>query len=238
LDSAVRACELLNDLSQFPAHSASAMTRLQNDVGHTLSVCEMLIDLHIPLTKEEEDTLLTAVLLHIYPDYFPVDNIREIIVGTYGFAPAVSDIIDCITPPKTMLDEEQDSYYRRIEENKLALLAALADRGDIVSKLHRYSTWNAHRYIEETKVCYYPMCIYGKEHYHALLAPISVLMEKIRSLLEVAEILLRRYEVREAELIQDIQALREENATIKGIIAKFRASSQKGAPAHDSESQL
>ena len=66
------------------------------------------------------------------------------------------------------------------------------------------------------------MCIYGKEHYHELLAPVSVLMEKIRTLIEVAEVLLRKYEVREAELNRDILSLQEENATLRGMIASYR----------------
>lgn len=222
LASAARAHELLEDLGRLSTRSESAKTKLQNDLYHTLAVCGMLIDLHTELSHTEEDTLLSAALLHIYPEYFPADAIRDIIVGTHGFSPDVYEIIDSLDPGHMILEEEQKEFYTRIQENKLALLIALADRGNIMQNLHRFSTWNAHRYIEETKACYYPMCIYGKEHYHELLATISVLLEKIRSLLEIAEIFLRRYEVREAELIQDIQALREENATIKGIIAKFR----------------
>ena len=222
LNSTAHACALIGNLSKLPTRSEAAKTKLQNDIIHVLAVCDILIDLHADLSPAEEDTLLCAALLHIYPEYFPADDIWDILVGTHGFSPAVYEIVDSLDLGHMVLEEEQREFYTRIQENKLALLVALADRGNIIQNLYRFSTWNAHRYIEETKACYYPMSIYGKEHYHELLAPISVLLEKIRSLLEVSEILLRRYEVREAELIQDIQALREENATIKGIIAKFR----------------
>lgn len=222
LECTARALALAGKLSQLPTRSDAANTKLQSDILHALAVCEVLLELHTGLPHEEEDTLLSAALLHILPGYFPGDDIRDIIVGTHGFSPAVFEIVDSLDAGHMILEEEQEAFYARIQENRLALLVALADRGNTVQNLYRFSTWNAHRYIEETKICYYPMCIYGKEHYHELLAPISVLMEKIRSLLEVTDILLRRYEVREAELLQDIQALREENATIKGIIAKFR----------------
>ena len=225
LDYAARAHALIDELAQIPTRSDAAKAKVQNDIYHAFAVCMMLIDLHTNLSRAEEDTLLSAALLHIYPNYFPADNIRDILVGGYGFSPEVYEIVDSLDFAHMVLEEEQQEFYARIQENKLALLVALADRGNIIQNLYRFSTWNAHRYIDETKACYYPMCIYGKEHYHELLAPISVLMEKIRSLLEVSEILLRRYEVREAELIQDIQALREENATIKGIIAKFKGQS-------------
>ena len=222
LESVQKALPAIREIMSRSARNPSAQTRYQSELLHCLEVCLMLIDLHLAIPGEEEDALLAAVLLHVYPENFSVEDLEGKLVGEMGFRPAVYHIVDTILPGRDLTDEEQQDFYERVQENKLALLAALADRGNIVQQLHRFSTWNAHRYIDETKACYYPMCIYGKEHYHELLAPISVLMEKMRSLLEVAEILLRRYEVREAELIQDILALREENATIKGIIAKFK----------------
>lgn len=223
LSSAAHALALVTELSQPPVRSDAAKSKLRSDILHALAVCAMLIDLHTNLSHSEEDILLSAALLHITTEYFPANDIREVLVGRHGFSPEVCEIIESLTPGHVLSEEEQKEFYTRIQENKLSLLIALADRGNIVQNLYRFSTWNAHHCIEETKACYYPMCIYGKEHYYELLAPINVLLGKIRSLLEVAEILLRRYEVRESELIQDIQALREENATIKGIIAKFKA---------------
>lgn len=224
LKSVKKALPLIQKLMSGEGLSAAAEKRCQADLLHALEICEMLIDLHPGIAETEEDILLTAVLMHIYPENVVVQNLEEKLMIEFGLDPAVCEILLLITPERGMSGEEEQIYYERIQENKLALLAILADRGNIVQQLYRYSSWDAHRYIDETKVCYFPMCIYGKEHYHDLLGTISVLMEKLRSLIEVAEILLRRYEVREAELIQDILALREENATIKGIIAKFRES--------------
>lgn len=203
------------------AEKSNPMTQVRRQAAlrHGLEVCRMLMDLHLSLSGEDEDTLLAAVMLHTYPEDFPNAELQQEVSVT----PAVCELVGRIAQSRDMTDEEQQLFYTRAQSDPLALLAVLADRGIIVQQLHRFSTWNAHRYIEETKACYYPMGIYGKEHYHDLLAPISVLLEKIRTLLSVAEILLRRYESRETELIQDIMALREENAILKGIIAKFKA---------------
>lgn len=223
LCAAEKALSLMEKTMTGKARNETVQARWQSALLHCLEVCDMLIDLHMTLAPAEEDVLLAAALLHIYPENFPAEDMEKKLGEELGFGPEVCNIVETITPGRDMADEEQQLFYERAQENRLALLVLLADRGNIVQQLHRFSTWNAHRYIDETKACYYPMCIYGKEHYHELLAPISVLMEKMKSLLEVSEILLRRYEVREAELIQDILALREENATIKGIIAKFQA---------------
>lgn len=193
--------------------------RYQAAMRHALETCRMLIDLHLPIDGSDEDSLLAAVILHVYPGVQATELPR--LLERLGYGAETCDIVSRIAQNGEMPDEEQQLFYTRAQEHPLALLAALAARGNVVRQLHRVSTWNAHRYIEETKICYYPMAIYGKERYHHLLAPISVLLEKIRTLVEVAEILLRRYEERENELIQDIMSLREENAILKGIIANF-----------------
>lgn len=202
--------------------SEATQKRRAAEFLHCLQVAEMLMDLHLDIPAEDEETLLTTAILHVYPENFSLRDIREKFTEEAGYPEAVAELLEIVTPEQDLMEEDQNLYYERVEKNRLALLLMLADRGNVVQQLYRYSTWNAHRYIEETKACYYPMCIYGKEHYHELLGPISVLLEKMRSLVEVAEILLRRYEVRESELIHDILALREENATIRGIIGKFR----------------
>jgi len=196
-------------------------SKLQAELMHGFQVTKLLADLQLPLSKEEQDVLLASALLHIYPEVFPRADLGALLREN-GFPTEIIDLLEKTTPGGSVTEAEMRSFYSRVQENRLALLLCLADRGNVVQNLHRYSGWNAHRYIDETKACYYPMCIYGKEHYHELLSPISTLMDKMRTLTEAAEILLKRYESREAELMQDILALREENATIRGIIAKFR----------------
>ena len=68
------------------------------------------------------------------------------------------------------------------------------------------------------------MCIYAKEHYIELLSPIGILLEKLRNLTDVAEMLFAKFESMEIELTREILQLKEENATIKGIIQKLKTS--------------
>lgn len=195
------------------------------DLISTLEAAEMLINIHADISHDEEDALIAAIILREYAGDV-AGELEPIIVKEYGLSHTVFEILDTIIPARDLTEAEQYEYYDNIQTNKLALLAAIGFRAHLVQNLHQFSTWNAHRYIDETKACYYPMCIYGKEHYHELLGAISVLMEKIKSIIELAEIMIRRYETRETELIEDILALREENATIRGIIAKFKADNQ------------
>ena len=202
----------------FPAYD-SETTSQQEDLQRCLLGINMLMDLHADVTPAEEETMLTAAVLSMTKDHLPGEREPE---KTPVYPTDVTDLLEILLTDPGQTDEEQQVFYRRIRENKLALLILLADRGILLQQLHRFSTRNARYIISETRTVYLPMSIYGKEHYHELLAPISILTEKMRSLSEAAEILLDRYESREEELIQDIMALQEENATIRGIIASFR----------------
>lgn len=205
--------EIMDEMFRTARSEASAR-RYESELLHCLQVGEMLSNLELPIPQDEEDTMLAAVILHIMPETCPKVSLR-------GFPEEVLALLEVMTQDDEAGEEEQYEYFARVQENRLAFLAMLADRGNIIQQLYRYPTWSAHRYIEETKACYYPMCVYGKEHYHELLEPICLLTERLQLLMEVSEILLRRYEVREAEMNRDILALRDENATIRGIIAKF-----------------
>ena len=77
LNSTAHAYALIGNLSKLPTRSEAAKTKLQNDIIHVLAVCDILIDLHADLSPAEEDTLLCAALLHIYPEYFPADMMTD-----------------------------------------------------------------------------------------------------------------------------------------------------------------
>lgn len=193
-----------------------AVTKLR----HCLAMARILIDLHIPVEREEEDILLASALCHILPassELFQSEGILD---------PRVFETIRLIRLGDAMNDEKLAAYTARVQENRLALLLRLADRGNLVEQLHSFSGWSTRRYIYETRNFYLPMCVYGKEHYPDLIAPVSILMEKMRSLTEVAEILLGRYEARETELTREILDLQEENARIRDAIRAFRSSAQ------------
>lgn len=201
----------------------SAGVKKDNALLHIYEMCTMIIDLELDITSDEEDALLSSVLLHVLQENWPVEDLYDKLVVQLGFSEETCSIVDLIVNTGDLTDEERQELKESIQDDKLALVAAIAHIDNIIEKMYRYTTWAAHTYIAEAKAVYLPMAIYGKEHYRELRGPVSILTEKLKILLEVAEVFIKKYEVREAELMQDILALHEENATIRGIIADFRA---------------
>lgn len=185
---------------------------------HALQVCRMLIDLRLPLDRQQEDILLAAAICHVLPETIRYNDLEGEVGSQVMLHPQIYDIVRLLFREDNLSDAQQKLFFESVRRNKLALLIKLADRGNLVQQLYGVSSWSARQYIYETKTYFFPMCIYAKEHYPELLAPVSVLMEKIRCLTEVGEILLSRYEATEAALSQEILHLQEENATLKGII--------------------
>lgn len=182
---------------------------------HCLSMACILIDLQIPLSAHDEDILLSAALCHILPAdsaLFLMDDILD---------PVIFQTVAKIRLGVSMSDADIKAYISRVQSDPLALLLRLADRGNLVESLHTFSGWSTRRYIHETRNYYLPMCLYAKQQYPELIVPVSILMEKMRSLLEVGEILLSRYETTETELMQQIQNLREENAMLREYLSKL-----------------
>lgn len=186
--------------------------------SHCLSVCRMLIDLHIPLSSRDEDIMLASALCHVLPETMRFSSLKYELIQQYRLDPGVYEIVNLLYRNEEGMEEEQRAYYNAIQENRLALMIKLADQGNLVEQLYGISTWSARRYIHETRTYFFPMCIYAKEHHHGIRAPISILMEKMRSLTVVAEILLSRFETQESDLLQEILALQEENAALRGVI--------------------
>lgn len=189
---------------------------------HALSVCRMLIDLQMPIPAWEEDILLASTICHILPENIQLTDLSQELTVRYCLDPAVAETVGLIFWGDNEANSKQEQYYERVQQNKLALLMKLADRGNLVEQLYGISSWSARSYIHETRTYFLPMCIYAKEHYPALIGPVGVMMEKMRTLSDAAEILLSRYEVREAELTQQILTLREENATLKSLIGALQ----------------
>lgn len=191
---------------------------------HCLSVTRILIDLHIALSKDEEDIMLAAALCHILPETTSYKVEDDRLTREYYLDPRIHQIVATLYRKDNLSGKEEKKFYQRIQSNKLALLIALADRGNLMGQLYGISSWNARRYIYDTRNCYFPMSVYAKEHYLELLPVINVLTEKMRSLIVIAEILLSRYEARETELVQEMLLLREDNARLKGLILKHGGS--------------
>lgn len=182
---------------------------------HCLSVCMMLINLHLQLTAEEEDILLAAALCHDLPAYVPEIRHSNVLTERYGIAPEVTEVVERIYTRECRTDEDFERVFAATTESKLASLVKIADRGNVVEQLHDVSVWRAHEYIHETRSYYLPLCIHTRENYPELDRPVRVLQEKLRDLIEAAEMFVTRYTDLETDLSTQILALEEENARMR-----------------------
>lgn len=189
---------------------------------HSLLVCQMLIVLRIPLAHDEEDILLASALCHdiLFVLQFPDQG--EEMTDIYKLDHRVTEILKLIYEGNCETEEERQQIFDKVQDNKLALLLRLADRGHVAEELYRVSVWKAHEYIYETKNYYYSMCIYAREKYPELETIIRVLQEKMHDLSVVAEIFVTRYEKRVEELNSEILALQEDNVLLRKKIRDIK----------------
>lgn len=202
------------------AHRKSSVTRggityKLPYVIHCLMVCRMLVDLKLPLSKDEEDIVLASALCHdmIEDISFP-DHGRELMT-VYHLDPRVYDTVKLVSKRKDFTEEEEQAFFRAIMDNKFALLVKLSDRSHNVEDLYNMSVWKVHEYIGETRKFFVPMCLYGLRNYRNLVKPLEILYDKIDSLTHASEIMVDRCEARERELRTQLQVLREENAELR-----------------------
>ena len=185
-----------------------------------LSVCRMLLDLHLPVEDELLDILLAVTLSHWLPgDLVPEDHAATL-ERICGGEKRVAEIL-------SVLRYEGEDYYQHLMENRYALLIRLTERDALVESLYEWSTADALRFIAETREHFFRMCIYAKEHYREFLGPVSVLMEKTRNLTAANEALLKRYEEADDALSSEILSLQEENAAIRAMILEIRGDAEK-----------
>ncbi|MDO4977228.1 MAG: hypothetical protein Q4E53_08190 [Eubacteriales bacterium] len=190
-------------------------------VIHCLLVCRMLLDMDLPLSKDELDIVLAASLCHDMIEDIPFPNHGKELIDIYGLDPQIYETVKYVSKRKDFTEEEHQAYFDNIQSHKLALLVKLSDRGHNVEDLYNMKGWKLHEYVDETNTYFLPMAKYGKEHYRELYQSIEILLDKICSLTEVAETFLNRYEEQEKKMIEQLQTLREENeqlwATLRAL---------------------
>lgn len=213
------------ELAHAAAHPDSRFSNARTHrayLQHALSVCRILIDLRIPVDPGQEDILLAGAVCHIFPENIRLTDAEEILTTQFHLDPEVGKMVALLFREDNQSDAQQKAFFERVQANKLALILKLADRGNLVEQLYGISSWSARSYIHETRHFFFPMCIYAKTHYPDVIAPVSLLMEKMKCLIEASEILLSRYEARESELTQEIMELQEENASIQRMIRSLQ----------------
>lgn len=181
-----------------------------------LSVCRMLIGLHLPVTPEILDILLAVTLSHsLSEDKVPGDH-EVTLRQMFAREPRVAEIL-------SVLRINGEEHFEILVANPYALLIRLTERDALVESLYEWSTADALRFIAETREHFFRMCIYAKEHYPEFLGPVSILMEKMRNLTMANEALLKRYSEAENALETEVVSLMEENAAIRAMISEIEA---------------
>lgn len=202
------------------SHRKSTITRDGNSyklpyVIHCLLVCRMLIDLHLPLSHEEEDWVLASALCHDMVEDIPFPHHGKELYELYHLDKRVYETVKKVSKRKDFTLEEEQAHFRGIQEDKLALLVKLADRGNNVEDLYNMSVWKIHEYIGETRKYFIPMSHYGIEHYPDVVNAIHILLDKMELLTSVAEIMVDRFEEKRMQLTEQIKHLRVENDALR-----------------------
>lgn len=183
-------------------------------VIHCLMVCRMLVDLHLPLPKDEEDVVLAAALCHDMIEDIPFPEQGRELITRFHLDPRVYETVKLVSKRKDFTPAEEQAHFDAIARHPLALLVKLSDRSHNVEDLYNMSAWKVHEYIGETRRFIRPICVYGLEHYPTLNHTFEVLLDKLDSLTRASEILVDRCEAREQELKARLEALRAENAAL------------------------
>ncbi|MDO4490319.1 MAG: hypothetical protein Q4B85_04570 [Lachnospiraceae bacterium] len=184
-------------------------------VIHCLKVCCTLIDLRLPLEPEDEDTVLATALCHDLIEDIPFPNGGRELYTDYHLTPAIYETVLTLSKRRDFTEEEHRAYFQKIQENPLALLVKLADRGNNVEDLYNMSIWKVHEYVQETKECIFPMCAYARKHYPHIISSFTILQDKMKNLCEIAEILVGRYEEQEKQMTSKLERLKEENLKLR-----------------------
>lgn len=195
---------------------------------HAMEVTHMLIDLHLKLNNEDEDILLAVCLLHVLDKLDIRTELREKIQNNCFLNPRVFYTLNLCNHHKYQTTIERINYYNAIQEDYIALLFKLADRGCFISRLYELPAGRAKEYVAETKNYFLPMCIYGKENYDQLSGVIAILMEKIRCLVDVADIITTKYEKVHQELNDEILHYLEENSRLRMEIKRLKHLKKEG----------
>lgn len=185
-------------------------------VIHCLLVCRMLVDLHLPLPKEEEDIVLAAALCHDMIEDIPFENGGWELVTKYHLDPRVYETVKQVSKRRDFTPEEEAAFFRGIQEHPFALLVKLSDRSNNVEDMYNMSAWKVHEYIGETEKFFHPMAIYGMAHYPGLIGPLEILRDKILCLTQISQILVDRCEARTQELRRELEILQNENELLRG----------------------
>ena len=169
----------------------------------------MVFNMGVGISNEEYDVITASAICCDSVDLKDAEGLDE----------RVEQIVRLMTLTGNMHDDDKRYYCSLIQQDKLCLILALCDRSNAAETLYNLSASEAMDYVRESRRYYLPMGIYAKEHYPEVGITVNTMMEKLRNLLDITEIISNRYNTREMSYTDEIFALMEENARLKGMIA-------------------
>lgn len=182
---------------------------------HCLSVCRMLVDIDLPLSPEEEDVLLASALCHDLIEDISFPNGGREMYLEYGLNQKVYETVKLVSKRKDFTKDEEILFFKNIHENILALYVKLADRGNNVEDLYNMSIKKLKEYIGETNEYFVPMSEYGIENYPEHSTAINVLIDKIRTLTNISEVMTDKLDARNQVLRNERDQLKLENMYLR-----------------------
>ena len=173
---------------------------------HGLDMAWLLIQLRLPVTTEEMDLMLSASVLHILVELYESYDIDST-VHEIGLPEEMADFV------KDIMTSNQ--YFDKIVDNRLLLMVKMVERSNLIEHLCDMSIEEAKHFRLDAKRFWFAVCVEGKARYQEFDAALSGILEKMRGLIQVMDILFKRYEDEEDELYDEILLLREENARLR-----------------------
>lgn len=175
-------------------------------ISHPLKVCSTLINYGI-----DDDIVLAAALLHDVvedcSDQLPMHG-EELV--KHGLDPEVLELVNLLSKPSGLSQKELEVYFNAIRDNPKALLIKLSDRLHNSATIYTFSLEKMRKYINETNDFIIPIASHGKLYYPQYTNALGILKSNIYSLNHAMEIMLNKFEERDAELNERIRELEEQ----------------------------
>ena len=178
---------------------------------HGLALSWLLIELRLPIPAEALDRMLAASVLHIFPELYGEEGMAGLTAG--------EDVVDFVRRIR-----QADREPGLTAEDPLLLMIKLAERSNLIEHLCDMSTDDARHFMQDAKRVWFPVCLEGRLRFPEFSDALTGLLEKMRGLIQVMDILFKRYDTEEEELYDEILTLREENASIRLTMDQRRQS--------------
>ncbi len=189
--------------------------------AYGVKVCKLLIDLELPVKSEEMDIILTGALGNVVNETVSFPKKGRELSDEFGLNDEIMQIVELLTHRKISNKKEEERYYEAIKKNKFALLIKIVEVAITTEAIYENSFKEIDEYVRLMREYFFPMCIYAKEQYNDLELAISVVMEKVKLLADVTEILTKRYRDRWKALVDEMLVLQEENARLRVSIRQM-----------------